>query len=118
MVSICLVWWGPLLLMFFAVKHWGRPPEIPKNEWVVLEVLAFFGWSIFITRTLCHRVIEPYFQVKTLQNPHHHLFRPEPYSYTSFRQWWRAMFCFVEDEPPTPMLAGKGARRAARRGRR
>jgi hypothetical protein len=121
MFLVCLVWWGPLILALMAVKHWGRPPEIPKDEFNVLAVLFFFGCSAFILRTLCHRVIEPYFNVQSLQNRNSHLFRPEPLYFTSLRQWARWMFVSAEEDPtPAGMVTPprKSGRRSQRPSRR
>ncbi len=114
---VCLVWWGPLVPLILAIKYWGRPPEIPQNEFGVLMALVFLGWSILITTTLCHRVIEPFFNVRSLQNRNRDLFRPEPYYFTSFREWARWMFVGTEEPPAqtgTLPQSGKSGRQSKR----
>lgn len=110
MAVICLVWWGPLIFGLLAIKRWGWPPEFSEYERYALQLLFFFGWSIFIIRTLVHRVIEPYFQVQSLQNPHHHLFRPRPAYYGSFREWIQWTFKCEETEPPQTRPTGRKSR--------
>jgi hypothetical protein len=99
MAITCLVWWGPAALGFLALKRWGMPPEFSETERFVIPALLFVGWSILIMRTLVFRVIEPFFNAQSLQNPFGHLFRPEPVHFRSFREWFDWMFRSVEGEP-------------------
>jgi hypothetical protein len=48
------------------------------------------GWSTFIMKTLVHPHIEPFFNIRSMQNPHKELFTEEPVH--SFRNWLRLMF--------------------------
>jgi hypothetical protein len=110
MTLTCLVWWPPLIAGMLAVKHWGWPPEFTTGERTALTLLFCVGWTFFIMRTLVFRIIEPYFNVQSLQNPFHHLFRPEPRSFGSFRAWARWMFRSVEDPSPPASPAPRSPR--------
>lgn len=118
MALVCLAWWGPLILGFLAIKRWGFPPEFTEGERTAFTVIPFLGWSLLIMRTLVFRVIEPYFNTPSLQNPFKHLFRPEPVFFSSFREWFDWMFRGVKDEPAQSGLSERGQRQAARRARR
>jgi hypothetical protein len=118
MALTCLVWWSPLIVGVLALKRWGWPPEFTSGERFVFGGLLFFGWSFFIMRTLVFCVIEPYFNVRSLQNPFGHLFRPEPLYFRSFGEWCRWMFRGKEDEPPPPKVAPRFAGRRRRNTRR
>jgi len=117
-VLVCVVWWTPLILGFLAIKRWGFPPEFTEGERLAFTLLFFFGWSILIMRTLIFRVVEPYFQVKSHQNPFNHLFRPQAEFFQSFREWFDWTFRSVKDEPPRTELSARGLKKAARRARR
>ena len=111
MALTCLVWWPPLIGAALAINYWGWPPAFTQGERTAFMVLFLFGWSFLIMRTLVFRVIEPYFNVQSLQNPFRHLFRPEPLYFRSFREWCRWMFRGKEEEQPPPSVASRDSRR-------
>src|SRR4051812_16751946 len=118
MALTCLVWWSPLIVGVLVLKRWGWPPEFTPGERFVFGGFLFLGWSLFIMRTLVFRVIEPYFNVRSLQNPFGHLFSPEPLYFRSFREWCRWMFRGKEKEPPPPNVATRVGKRRSRTARR
>lgn len=87
---IVTVWLGPIALGWLALKHWRTGPEDEAIVEGVLGVVILFGWSAFIMRVLVHPIIEPFFNIQSLQNKRHELFTPEPVH--SFRDWLRLTF--------------------------
>jgi len=113
-----IIWALPLMLGFAAMKRVIATAEFSDGERTAFYLLWLFGWSIFISRTVLFRVVEPYFQVKSLQNPFHHLFRPQPASFRSFREWWNWTFRDTEDEAVPASVSEDRRSKSASRSRR
>jgi len=89
-VAVVTVWLGPLALVFYGLSHLLRGAELGVLLEFVLYVGIMFAWSTFIMRVLVHPIIEPFFNIQSMQNKRHELFTPEPVH--SFRDWLRLMF--------------------------
>lgn len=85
-----LVWWGPPLGLILALTSWEPLRGVSGVIRAVVAIVFLFGWSIFILRTVVHAYIEPFFNLRSQQNPHHDRFTPEPVH--SIRDWLRLMF--------------------------
>lgn len=89
-MSLLMLWWMPILLALLALSHF-RVFEMAGSGWgLVLGGVVLFGWSGFIMKFVIHTRVEPFFNIRTMQNRNGHLFTPEPVR--SFRDWLRLMF--------------------------
>jgi hypothetical protein len=83
---LILIWWGPIALLWngmIALK-------IEGSIAVLLGIGMLIGWSGFIMKTVVHPLLEPFFNLRSTQNPHKELFTPEPIY--SFRDLLRVLF--------------------------
>ena len=80
----------PILLALTAFSRWGLFEMIDIGWGFVLCGAVLIGWSSFIMRFVIHTRVEPFFNIRSMQNPNEHLFTTEPVH--SFRDWLRFMF--------------------------
>lgn len=83
---LVLIWWGPIALLWNGMLVL----EIEGPMAVVLGIGMLIGWSSFIMKTVVHPHLEPFFNIRSTQNPHKKLFTPEPVH--SFRDLLRVLF--------------------------
>lgn len=87
---VLTLWWGPILLALIALSKW-RVFELVGSGWgFLIGGVILFGWSTFIMRFVVHTRVEPFFNIRSMQNRREHLFKNEPVN--SFRDWLRLMF--------------------------
>jgi hypothetical protein len=89
-VILLTLWWMPILLALVALSSSGVFEMIAGGWAFVLGGVVLFGWSSFIMRFVIHTHVEPFFNIRSMQNRDEHLFTPEPVH--SFRDWLRLMF--------------------------
>lgn len=89
-VIVLTLWWGPILLALMVLSKRGVFELVGSGWGFVLGGAILFGWSSFIMRFVIHTRVEPFFNIRSMQNRREHLFTPEPVN--SFREWLRLMF--------------------------
>ncbi len=90
LIIILALWWGPLFLLLVGFVRWGVFENLGSEASFLVGGAVLVGWSAFIMKAVVHPRIEPFFNVRSMQNPHKELFTPEPVH--SFRDWLRLMF--------------------------
>jgi hypothetical protein len=90
MAILLTLWWMPILLALIALSRWGVFEMIGSGWGFVLGGAVLIGWSSFAMRFVIHTRVEPFFNIRSMQNRNEHLFTPEPVH--SFRDWLRLMF--------------------------
>lgn len=90
LVIVITLWWAPMVLALMALSRWGIFEMIGNSGGFVLCGVVLFGWSSFIMKFVIDTRVEPFFNIRSLQNRSGHLFTPEPVH--SFRDWLRLMF--------------------------
>jgi hypothetical protein len=89
-VILLTLWWIPILLALLALSRFGVFEMFGRGWGIVLAGVVLLGWSGFIIRFVIHTRVEPFFNIRSIQNRNGHLFTPEPVH--SFRDWLRLMF--------------------------
>jgi hypothetical protein len=85
---ILIVWWGPGVLMFMAIRKFRD--FLDSGTAALLAIAVLWAWSWFVMKFVVHTRIEPFFNIRSLQNRNEHLFTPEPVN--SWRDWVRLVF--------------------------
>lgn len=83
---LLLIWWGPIALFLTGMLAL----EIEGSIVALLGIGMLIGWSNFIMKTVVHPHLEPFFNIRSTQNPHKELFTPEPVN--SFSDFLRMLF--------------------------
>jgi hypothetical protein len=65
---ILALWWGPILLAFMLLTSWNGMEQLDGAVIFVVYSIVLLGWSSFIMKYVVHRRIEPFFQIRSLQN--------------------------------------------------
>jgi len=88
-VLLCL-WWGPIIVLLHLLSRLGVFGKVGVTGGFIISVTILWAWSSFIMKSFIHTRVEPFFNIKSAQNPHDDLFVSEPI--VSFRDWLRFMF--------------------------
>jgi hypothetical protein len=62
-----LVWWGPILAVVISMPRWTESLDLVPTFIIAATILG--GWSWWAMRFVVHKRIEPYFDIRSLQNP-------------------------------------------------
>jgi hypothetical protein len=89
-VTVVIFWVVPIVAGLAAISKFGVF-KILHGWWASIPFWAIaIGWSHVVMKYWLHPHVEPFFNIRSNQNPYTHRFTPEPVN--SFRDWLRLMF--------------------------
>ena len=88
--TMVMFWFVPIVAAVAAVSRLDVL-KILHGGWDVVPFgVILLGWSHLVMKYWIHPHVEPFFNIRSFQNPHVYRFTPEPVR--SFRDWLRLMF--------------------------